>query len=204
MRKASTLVGLILVVLGARAHAQDFAPLAPPAPPPQRRLEVGLAVLPMGLGKLTLPIGASEVTSDASFAYGVGLTVSRQVIAGLSLGVVPQVIFNVQDKVNPSQLAAPPAATEFDLMARIAYAIPLVEASRVYVQALPGYSLIAAPHSLAPGVVVAFGAGLAMDMSDRSFVNLGAGYQVGFQSVNGGNERSARYLRVELGGGVRF
>ena len=108
MRKASTLVGLILVVLGARAHAQDFAPLAPPA---RRGLEVGLAVLPMALGKLTLPIGASEVTSDASFAYGVGVTVSRRVIAGLSLGLVPQVIFNVQDKVNPSQLAAPPAAT---------------------------------------------------------------------------------------------
>ena len=171
---------------------------------PQRRLEVGLAVLPMGLGKLTLPIGATEVTSDASFAYGVGLSVSRPVIAGFSLGLVPQVIFNVQDKVNPSQLAAPPTSHEFDSMARIAYTIPLVEGSRLYLEALPGYSLIAAPHSLAMGAVVVFGAGLAMDMSERSFVNLGAGYQFGFQAVNGGDERSSRYLRVELGGGVRF
>src|SRR5580765_720705 len=117
MRTASTLVGLTLVALGAGARAEDGVPAAPPgapailapapaetvvapvllAPPPEppaRRLEVGVAFLPMAVGKITAPIGTKEVTGDASFAYGVGLSASYKIIAGLGVGLAPQAIFN--------------------------------------------------------------------------------------------------------------
>ncbi|HEX3904090.1 MAG TPA: hypothetical protein VH853_14720 [Polyangia bacterium] len=226
MRTVSTLVGLTLVALSAGARADDRPPPAAPVPaaeaaavapapvmlelPPSPRQHwlVGLSFLPMGAGRLTIPVGAMEVTSDASFAYGFSLSASYLIIGGLSVGVAPQAIYNVQDKVNPSQLAAPPAAKEYDLMARVAYTFPVVETIGIYLEALPGYSLITlAKTATAKGFVLGFGGGVAMAVSERTFANLGVGYQIGFQSISNGamnvDDRS-RYLRVELGGGVKF
>ena len=59
----------------------------------------------------------------------------------------------------------------------------------------------------AKGLVVAAGAGLVMDMTDRVFANVAVGYQVGFQTVSQMGmsvDNNSRYLRVALGGGVRF
>jgi hypothetical protein len=248
MRKASTLIGLTLVALGAKVRAGEAAAVAPapppvvvaPAPPPPfvapppaapmpdpaagptvvavvpaasldarppRRIELGLALLPMAVGKFTTPIGAKEATAGAAFAYGVGLSAAYRMMAGLTLGVAPQLIANVKYKVYPSQLTPPPAAREYDFMARVAYTQPVVEAIAVYVEALPGYSFIAVPGAVAQGFVLAAGAGVLMDMTDRVFANVGAGYQRGFQSVSQSGmtlDNSTRYLRVALGGGVRF
>ncbi len=219
MRKASTLIGLMLVALGAGARAEDRAPVAPApaaavvdpysaAPPPSPRLRIGLAFLPMGLGKYTSPIGGVPVQGDASLAYGAGLSASYRILAGLSVGVAPQIISNVNYKVNPSPLAAPPAVRETDLMARLAYTFPIVETIGLYVEALPGYSLInQAGGTSAKGFVVAFGGGADMGITDRIFANLGAGYQLGFQSLTVAGEKvdtRTRYVRVSLGGGVRF
>jgi len=225
MRKA-TLIGLTLVALTATARAQESVPAAgappteiagapsrvetapEPAPRP-RPIALGLSFLPMAVGKFTTPVGAMETIGDASFAYGVGLSASYTVIGGLSVGLAPQVIYNVQDKVNPSQLAAPGAATEYDVMARVAYAFPIVDTIALYVEVLPGYSLISQPAaSAAKGLVLGFGGGVAMDVTDGIFANLGVGYQVGFQKVSaeGGADEDdrTRYVRVALGGGVRF
>jgi hypothetical protein len=224
MRKASTLIGLTLVALGAGARAQEVAPVISPPPPtagivapvpdapppgPRRRpIEVGLSFLPMGLGKLTTPVGSMEATGDALFAYGFGLSASYRAIAGLDVGLAPQVIYNVNYKVNPSELAPPPAAKQYDLMARVAYEFSLVDTITPYLELLPGYSIIALPNTnAAKGFVLAVGGGVAMDMTDRIFVNLGIGYQWGFQKVaqTGANlDNKNRYLRVALGGGVRF
>lgn len=223
MRTASTLVaGLMVVALGAGARADDGVPappppgatvvapvlLAPPPAPPPRRLEVGLAFLPMGVGKITAPVGSKEVTGGASFAYGVGLSATYKLIAGLGVGFAPQAIFNVIYKVNPSQLMSPGAATEYDIMARVAYTLPIVETIAVYAEALPGYSVISIPGaSPAKGAVLGFGGGVAMDLGDRAFVNLGAGYQLGYQTVSQVDmtlDNRTRYLRVVLGGGVRL
>jgi hypothetical protein len=229
MRKASTLIGLTLIALAAPARAQDGVPTAAafPAPPtaevagapapvlmtqeqpPRRRwFAIGLSLLPMAVGRFTTPVGAMEATGDASFAYGGALSVSALVFRGLSVGVAPQVIFNVQDKVNPSQLAAPAAAREYDLMARVAYAFPIVDTIALYVEVLPGYSLIEQPGAhTAKGLVLIFGGGVAMDLTAAVFANLGVGYQAGFQRVSAGGvevDDRTRYLRVALGGGVRF
>lgn len=179
-------------------------------PPPEQapRFMVGLSFLPMGMGKATIPVGAMEVTSDASFAYGFGFSANLRLIEGLSVGLAPQVIYNVKDKVNPSQLAAPPAAREYDMMARVAYTFPVVETIGIYVEVLPGYSFITlAKTDTAKGLVVAFGGGVTMDVTKRAFANLGAGYQVGFQSISNtamNVDDRTKYLRVELGGGVKF
>jgi Outer membrane protein beta-barrel domain len=223
MRKASTLIGLTLVSLAAGARAEEVAPTASPPPgagivapaygtapseQPPRRIEVGLSFLPMGLGKLTTPVGSMEASGDALFAYGGGLSASYRVFAGLAVGLAPQVIYNVNYKVNPSELAPPPAATQYDLLARVAYEFPLADTITPYLELLPGYSIIALPNtSAAKGLVLAVGAGVAMDMTDRIFVNLGIGYQWGFQKVPQTGvelDNKTRYLRVALGGGVRF
>lgn len=224
MRKASTLIGLTLVAFGAGARAEELVPAvsppatttgivapvsdAPPVGSSPRRIEVGLSFLPMGLGKLTTPIGGTEATGDALFAYGAGLSASYRVIAGLNVGLAPQVIYNVNYKVNPSELAPPPAARQYDLMARVAYEFALVDRITPYLEILPGYSIIGLPGtSPAKGFVLAVGGGVAMDMTDLIFVNLGVGYQWGFQKVPQTGvelDNKTRYLRVALGGGVRF
>jgi hypothetical protein len=232
MHKASTLIGLTLVALGAGARAEESAPAAPPptavivpavpagslavvdpfpaAPPPARstRWRIGLSFLPMGLGKFTTPIDAEAMQGDASFAYGFGLAASFRVIAGLSVGVAPQLIYNVNYKVYTGGLTAPPATKETDLMARLAYTFPVVETIGLYVAVLPGYSTIGLPGGTsAAGLVLAFEGGVDMGITDRIFANFGGGYQLGFQSVTeieGKFDARTRYVRVNLGGGVRF
>ncbi len=234
MRKTSTLIGLTLVALGAGARAEESAPPAPapatavivpvpsPAPAPTvaivepfpatpsrpGRWRIGLSFLPMGLGKLTTPIGGEPVQGDASLAYGVGLSASFRIIAGFSAGIAPQIISNVNYKVAPPGVAAPAAVRETDLMARLAYTFPVVETIGLYVEALPGYSLLPQPGGTpAKGFVVAFDAGADMGITDRIFANLGAGYQLGFQSLTVAGDKvdtRTRYVRVSLGGGVRF
>jgi hypothetical protein len=220
MRKISTLIGLTLVALGAGARAENGAAVAPaPAaavvdpflaaqPPPQPRVRIALAFLPMGLGKLTTPIGGNPFQGDAPLAYGASLSASYRIIAGFSAGVAPQIISNVNYKVAPPGIALPAPVRETDLMARLAYTFPVVETIGLYVEALPGYSLLGqAGGSPAKGLVVAFGGGADMGITDRFFANVGAGYQLGFQSLTVAGEKvdtRTRYVRVSLGGGIRF
>lgn len=180
-------------------------------PPPRRWLELGLSFLPMGRGTITAPNGAMDASGDARFAYGVGLSGTLPVIGGLRVGLAPQAIANVSYKVNPAGngIALPAASTEYDILARLEYEFPLVDGITVYGEALPGYSLIVNPgRGTAKGAVLALGGGATMDMSDRLFLNLAAGYQLGFQSltIEGTMVRDYRtqYLRVALGVGFRF
>jgi hypothetical protein len=221
MRKASTLIGLTLVALGTWARAEDGAAMAPaptaavvdpfltaPPPPPPPRLRIGLAFLPMGLGKYTSPIGGVPIQGDALLAYGASVSASYRILAGLSVGVAPQIISNVDYKVNPSALGATPPVREIDLMGRLAYTFPIVETIGLYVEALPGYSLLSQPGGTsAKGFVVALGGGADMDLTNRIFATFGAGYQLGFQTLPVAGQQvntRTRYVRVALGGGVRF
>ena len=231
MRKLSTFVGLTLFALATTARAeeatpvQNKAPTTAPAPvasmpapaggdiaaapaPNQaaagpRKLQLGMSFLPMALGKYTYSKTGTPETEDATFAYGLGLSGVYEVLPGLLVGLAPQVTFNVRPK------SVEDGAKQVDLMARVAYAYQLPDGLSVYAEVLPGYSLIllksgaAAPNGLA----LAFGAGCAMDMTDRIFASLGVGYQLGFQrqAVDAIKvEHRTRYLRVALGGGVRF
>jgi hypothetical protein len=236
MRKVSTLIGLTLVALGAGARAEDAVPAAPPPaaivvpvpavpvaapaaavvdpfaaapqPSPPTRFRIGLAFLPMGLGKLTTAIGGEPVQGDAPLAYGASFSASYRIIAGFSAGIAPQLIYNVNYKVPPAGIMPPAAIRETDLMARLAYTFPVVETIGLYIDALPGYSKI--PQSggtPATGFVIAFDVGADMGITDRIFANLAGGYQLGFQSLTVAGESVAtrtRYVRVSLGGGIRF
>ena len=228
MRKASTLIGLTLIALGAGARAEDQVPAAPapstvavdpfPAaaiaapvpesPPPPRRIKVGLSFLPMGIGRFTTPIGGTATEGDASFAYAFGLLATYRIIGGLELGIAPQLLYNVNYKVYPSIITAPPGSKETDLMGRVGYTFPVVETIGLYLAAMPGYSIIGQPGSpSAKGFVLALEGGVEMAVTDRIFAALGGGYQLGFQSVTVSGTKlddRTRYVRVNLGGGFRF
>ena len=241
MRTALTFVGLLTsVATAATANAQGpipvppaaatpavvapppapeplMVPAEPPPPPKRRRLEVSLSFLPMSLGKFSAVYGGMPITADAALAPGVSPSVMFEVVQGLSVGVAPQYLFNVGTKEDPSGAGnAVVMSREVDLMARIKYAYEIVETIRVYAEVLPGYSLILpANGDPAKGAVIAVGGGAAMDLGDRLFVNLGLGYQWGFQqrtdtSVRMGvttkttTDVNTDYWRIALGVGYRF
>jgi hypothetical protein len=223
MRKARMigLVGLMTVVsLAGTARAQQETPVATtsPAPVPQRKIEVGVSFLPMALGTFTASYGGMRIPSDAAFAPGVAITAGYQIIPRyLSLGLAPQAIWNVGTKVDPSGAGnAVIMSTEFDVMARVVGSLPLVDTIAIYAEVLPGYSLIKPSEgNTAKGFVIAGGVGIAMDLTDQLFVNLGAGYQHGFAtrtdtSVIMGvktqvtTDVQSEYYRVALGVGMRF
>jgi len=215
MRTKGVLVGLSLLALGATARAEEPSPtVAASGPtaeaPRQRKLVLGLSFLPMANGKFKFSDTlTSTVTQEAYFAYAIGLSGSYEVLRGLQVGLAPQLIFNVRPKPGENDTTTVSAMKELDIMARVAYAYPLVEGLAVYAQALPGYSLIKPPGDagLSKGFVVGFDVGAIAEMTDRTFINIGAGYQVGFQSqIQGKNpwELRTRYTRVAIGGGVRF
>jgi len=209
MRKAITIVGLILVALGGPARAQDSGLAAAPEPAPSR-WQVGVSFLPMAVGKFTVSPGGMTITTDAAFSYGVGVSASYMPVPGLSVGLAPQVVLNVKAKDDAAVGGSNDPAKEVDVMARVAYTLPVVESIALYAEALPGYSYILAPASggdTAQGFVFAFGVGAVMDMTSRAFVSLGGGYQVGFQKLPAMDmnlDLRTKYVRVALGGGVRF
>jgi hypothetical protein len=207
MRIASTLAGLVLFGLTVSARAQEAPPTVGPTvleqlstkPPPASvgKVQLGVGFVSMGLGKTTKALKGVRETLDALFAYGLGLTADYHILPGLTVGIAPQAILNV--KAKDSSLNA---ARQIDLLARLAYAYSLVEGSRFYAEVLPGYSLIIT-DDLSKGLVIAVGAGVAVDVSARAFVNLALGYQMGFQKFDG-DDNSTSYVRAVLGGGMRF
>jgi len=228
MRKAIMQIGfvaLLLVATASVARAQEATPVATTpiapaaAPAAHRKLQLALSFLPMSLGKFDSSYGGMPMTLDAAFAPGVALSVGYEVIQGLTVGIAPQVLFNVKPKEDPIT-TDPPASREIDAMLRVAYAYPLVDTIALYAEALPGYSLVQPKTGdIAKGFVVACGLGVIMDLSDRMFVTLGGGYQWGFQSRSDtsrtqmdGMEVTRKvqtdvkfsYYRVALGVGARF
>lgn len=232
MRTTSTLLGLTLLALAVPSRAEETAPAAAKAAPAtaeaapapvdaadspvvasqadqptttKRKFQVGASFVPLGLGKYIYRSDSQSplVKADAYFAYGAAVSASYEVLPHLLVGVAPQVVFNVQEKSAGTWVKA---VDEYDLMARIAYMYPVVDTINIYGEFLPGYSLIknAAGSS---GLVLAFGAGVAMDLTDRFFINVGGGYQIGFQKwPNGATslESQTRYVRGNLGAGLKF
>lgn len=217
MRKTIAILSLLatsLMSYGASAQPEGAPPAAPPpegappaaaapeaapAPAPvpageEPKMQAGLNLLPMLLGKGK----ADNGSYDLKFAYGVGLHFDYAVIPGLTVGIAPQAIFNVKAKDGGD------AAKQFDLLARIAYAYTVMPKLAVGAEVLPGYSIIVPKEgSNGKGFLVAFGAFGAYDVTDQVFVNLNVGYQMGLQKADG-LKTNTRYLRIALGGGVKF
>jgi hypothetical protein len=161
----------------------------------------------MGLGQITTPVGGLETQGDALFAYGYGFAVDYRLIAGFSAGIAPQFIYNVNYKTNPNPLGAPPTVKQTDYMLRLAYTFPVAETIGLYLEALPGYSNLPVQGDTAKGFVLAVGGGVDMELPRRIFATVGAGYQWGFQSYTMAGDKfdaRTRYVRVNLGAGVRF
>jgi len=176
------------------------------AEPQKKKLHLGLSALAMGLGKYRYTSGSDEVvSSDASFAYGLALSVGYEFIPHLVIGLTPQIIFPVKEKV-PEIAGTSPGWQEWDVLLRVAYEYEVIGGTEIYAEALPGFSMIrneSGPY----GFVMGLGAGASIAVSDRAYVNLGAGYQLGFQHWKEGSntiESNTRYVRVALGGGVKF
>src|ERR1019366_9131000 len=205
MRRLNLIVALVLLVPVSTARAQEEAPAAtePDAVPAEASLEpavpdrpahdfqIGLALLPMLLGKVATGPSGSDTSSNLDFAYGVGLSFGYRVLAGLSAGIAPQAIFHLSSK-DSAGYPVIDSEKEYDLMARIAYAYTVVPKLDVYAEVLPGYSFVTYNQiilgSQAPkahGVVFGGGLGAAFAITDRFFANAGVGYQSGFQVSHG-------------------
>jgi hypothetical protein len=232
MRKLSLFVGLTLFALAGSARAQDEAPAVEPAAPAAEpaapaaepavpaaepaarasKMQVGIAFLPMLLGKAGQGPSGDDTWSDLSLAYGVGLSFGYNVIAGLSVGIAPQALFRVKSKDGGDSMK------EYDIMARIAYAYTVIPKLAVYAEFLPGYSIVSLPSTMTmfgekpdnpKGLVIGFGAGAAYDITDQFFANLGVGYQMGFQKTktpveNQDYDLKTKFLRIAVGGGMKF
>jgi hypothetical protein len=220
MRKVSLIVGLSLLAVASGARAQEVTappagdapaaadPAAAPAtveatPAPatatsDSKMQLGLSLLPMALGKMD-----SGTSSDLAFAYGVGVSFGYVVIPGLTVGLAPQALFHVIPKD-----ASGSSAKEYDIMARVAYAYTVAPKIALYAEVLPGYSIISNPQGDAgKGLVLAGGVGATMDVTDQVFVNLGVGYQMGFQKASGGGtsfDEKTKFLRIALGVGMKL
>jgi hypothetical protein len=193
----------------APASGAESAP-ALVAAAPASKMQVGIAFLPMLMGSMGRGPSGDDSWDDMSPAYGVGLSFGYNVVAGLSVGVAPQVLFHVKPKANSD------SAKEYDLVARIAYAYAVIPKLSVVAELLPGYSIISLPDSMTylgdkppkpKGLVLGAGAGAAYDISDLLFVNLGIGYQMGFQKMTVGSsdmDVKTKFLRIAVGGGVKF
>jgi hypothetical protein len=195
----------------APAPAPESAPASKGFAPLGRRLHLGLAFLPMGLGKYSessSSLGSTVKEADASFAYGGLLSLSFDVFRGIFVGVVAQQTYNVREKTSSIPGTQPTTASQRDYLLRLAYMYRPGENIGVYAEVLPGRSTISVGEG-ATGWVLAFGAGVAMDLTDMIFANIGMGYQIGYQSetqVESGElfQRRTTYVRVAIGGGVKF
>jgi long-subunit fatty acid transport protein len=230
MRKLSLVIGLLSMVAagtvraqeeaatggepGATAPASDTAaaPAAAAAPASESKMRAGVMFLPMLMGSAGGGDSNDLIWADLKTAYGLGLSFSYKVIAGLSVGVAPQLLLGVKGKDESGD-----ASKEWDLLLRIAYEYTVIPKLDVYGEVLPGYTIIQFPSSRTflgetppnpKGMVIAFGAGAAYDITDQFFVNLGIGYQMGFAKFTptGSSEQAMRtkFLRIGLGGGMKF
>jgi hypothetical protein len=219
MRKAINLVGLAVltsVALSATARAQETASVVTtPEPARHRRIEVGVAFLPMSLGTLTQTPGGFETSVDAKFAPGVSLQAGYEVLVpngfvpGVVVGIAPQVIWDVQWKEAPIGLDIR-KYREDDFMGRVAVGWTLAETVRLYLEVLPGFSRLV-PVGFdgrnASGFVIAGGFGAAMNLGDHMFANLGGGIQKGYQKLPEEDlnaKTRTEFVRVTLGVGARF
>jgi opacity protein-like surface antigen len=214
MRRPILIVGLVLFGQVSTALAQGEVLVAPPAAAsaPANSFQVGVALLPMLLGSVATGPSGDSTSSHLDFAYGVGLSFGYRVLAGLSVGVAPQVVFHLSSK-DSAGYSVIDSEKEYDLMARIAYAYPVLPKLDVYAEFLPGYSLVTYSNvvlgvkaPIAHGVVFGGGLGANFAVTDQIFVSAGVGYQVGSQKSSGITERDlkTKFLRVALGGGVKF
>jgi hypothetical protein len=202
--KPSPTVAAVTLALAALA-----APSAADANPEWR--EPGGPRNRAGLQLMLLPAGSIELeglglagSTDTAVAYGISLHVEGALGQFLTLGLAPQMIFNVQDDDSGE------ATEELDLMARIAAWYPTAGRLAPYAYLAPGYSIIfpfTEDGESAKGFVIGFGAGAHFSLSSRMYATAEVGFQLGFQGTEIAGQDvnfETEYLHLSLGAGSRF
>jgi hypothetical protein len=191
-------------VAAAEGAARDPSIDQAAGPSTESRFQVGVTLLAMTMGTIHHDWGSETSNSlthlDAALAYGVSPSVNYFVISGLSIGLAPQFIFNVK----ATEVTSEGPRRETDLMVRVAYSYPVLTRLAVYLELLPGYSIISWSGPTARGSVVAFGIGAALDLPHRLFANVGLAAQSGSQQVDSGLDFTTTFLRIAAGVGMKL
>jgi opacity protein-like surface antigen len=177
-----------------------------------KKVSVGAQIDLLPAGTLTLDAPGLNVSSDAGFAYGVGLNASYDLTPNISIGLAPRIIFNIVAKDARDDA---PVGKEYDLRARVTAHFPLIDKLQIFGFAAPGYSFLTDTNDKTDnpsGFVLAFGGGATYDLAPNLFLTGEVGYQLGFQSVTAKDlsgkditiDETTDYLSIGLGGGTRF
>jgi hypothetical protein len=232
---AAALALSVKVLLGPASTPAPPAPNAPlPRPvtraaspeaqrPPSTPAVVGrvalgasLSVLPLGTIARggTSPAGTFPDGGDAATATAVSAFLQYSLRSWVSLGLSPQITFNVK----PS--GASSSATEYDLRARVTFWKGVSPRLVGFARLAIGYSIVALPDAwtstfagaslgMDKGWLLGASAGVEYLVSPAAFLILEGGYQAGFQGavLTSGGARyeldlATRYPHVGLGFGV--
>jgi hypothetical protein len=169
---------LVSLLAAGVAHADEPAAAIAAAPSRANSATAQIDILPSG----TLTLGDRDVDTDS--AYGIGFTVDRDVVPGISIGIAPRLILGVTGEGGTD------SATQYDLRLRARAHTAFDTATRGYAFIAPGWSIIDIPDTdeTSTGLVVALGVGVTRDVSPTMFVGGELGYQLGKQEVNIGGE----------------
>jgi hypothetical protein len=179
---------------------------------PEKKFQVGVQFLPVVLGRVATGPAGNDSTYALERTYGFGIWASYRLLAGLSVGLAPQIILPLSAKDSAGYTIID-AEKEYDLLARLAYTQRTFSSLDVYAEVLPGYGFVTYDKitlgvnpPTARGLVLGAGLGAIYSLTDLWFVNAGVGYQMGFQVSHGISDREVRtrFLRIALGGGVRL
>jgi hypothetical protein len=184
-----------------------------------KHVSLGAQVDLLPYGKISGGSDSNTINEDAAFAYGVAANLDFHLNRYLSIGLSPRMIFNVTTKDQDADQEDQDALKQFDARVRVKGEFPLGQALDLYGYVAPGYSWILANDNTfgpvhvndATGLVVAFAAGAAIDLTPSFFLNGEVSYQLGFQKSNasvgpidGDFDFKSDYLSVGLGAGARF
>lgn len=171
-------------------RAEEPARVQPQAPRSSPRSALGLSLSLLPAGSLSFAsTGGAQAGADAATAFAFAPFLDYSPLPQLSVGLSPQVIFNVKASGGSS------AATEYDLRARVTYGLPLSGRWLIFARLSPGYSFVQRTGAeTGTGFVLDAAAGVEFPLTDAAFLTADLGFQMGFQSVP-----STRYPHVGLG-----
>ena len=197
---------MVGTLFASTAFADDLGVAA--SAKPKASLGAQIDLLPTGT--LTTDGAGPPIDGDydAAFAFGIGVNFDYDLTPNISIGLAPRVIFNV---IADAASDDADSDKEIDLRARVRAHFPIADKLEAFGFLAPGYSIIVLPSDFdidnPAGLVVAFGAGLSYDVSDKLYLTGEIGYQLGFQSVDVGGQsidNTTDYLHFGFGAGTRF
>jgi hypothetical protein len=199
-----------LGVLGLVTAVTSLAPgrLQAQELPPDSRMRLGLTLVPMPFGSLTLastiyPGVSVSGSVDAKVAFGIMPSFDYLLTRYFFVGVAPQLTFDVKP-----QNATGDAARELDLLIRLGANAPIADTIQLYGYIAPGYSVVMLPHlDDGTGFCLGFHGGAMFDLTPKAYLAAELGYQFGYQSTSilgQSVDTKTNYFHLGLGAGVHL